>query len=265
MMVNEDLTRGRDLGDVFAHTGVATAYEHRPPYPVEVFDILERLIVDEPRVVLDIGAGEGAVARPLAARVDRLDAVDVSAAMIEVGRQRPGGRRPTLRWIESAVETAPLNGPYALITAGASLHWMRWRETMERLVPVMSANAQLAVIEHGPRALPWWDELLRVIKRHSRNPEYNPGFSVTEKLRREGLFEVAGSAQCGPVQFRQPIDDYVEQFHSTSSLAREHMTRREAQAFDDAIKDLVQPWASEGVLELPIHADLIWGRPQRQG
>ena len=51
---------------------MAGAYRHRPPYPAEVFDILERIITDRPRRVLDIGAGEGALARPLAERVDHV-------------------------------------------------------------------------------------------------------------------------------------------------------------------------------------------------
>ena len=69
--------------------------------------------------MLDIGAGEGALARPLADRVDHVDAVDISAAMVRAGRLRPGGTRPNLRWIVGAAGTAPLDGPYALVTAGA--------------------------------------------------------------------------------------------------------------------------------------------------
>ena len=80
-----------DLAATFQHEAVAEAYQHRPPYPEEVFDRLEALIADEPRRVLDIGAGEGAIARPLAPRVERVDAIDISQAMVDAGRQRPGG------------------------------------------------------------------------------------------------------------------------------------------------------------------------------
>ena len=65
--------------------------------------------------------------------VDHVDAVDVSAAMIDAGRDRPGGRQPNLRWIVGAAQDAPLGGPYALATAGASMHWMPWPETLTRL------------------------------------------------------------------------------------------------------------------------------------
>ena len=59
------------LAAAFTHLGVARAYRHRPPYPDEVFGILDGLISDRPRTVLDLGAGEGALARPLARRSAR--------------------------------------------------------------------------------------------------------------------------------------------------------------------------------------------------
>ncbi|MBV9278962.1 MAG: class I SAM-dependent methyltransferase, partial [Chloroflexi bacterium] len=53
----------------------------------------------DPRVVLDAGCGTGDVARPLAPLVDRVDAVDISAGMIERGRRLPGGENPAITWI----------------------------------------------------------------------------------------------------------------------------------------------------------------------
>ncbi len=251
-----------ELGGVFANPGVATAYEHRPPYPPETFDILEQLVIDEPRVALDIGAGDGAISRPLASRLDHVDAVDVSAAMIEAGRRRPGGEQPNLRWIVAPVETAQLDGPYALVTAGASLHWMKWEKTMDRLAKVMTTSAQLVIIDHGPRDVAWQDELITVIKRHSRNPDYDPHFSVVEALQARGLFQITGSTETSPTWFQQPVSAYVEQFHSTATLAREHMSEHEAKEFDLAVEQVVRPWAQGDTLELIIVAHLTWGRPQ---
>jgi SAM-dependent methyltransferase len=254
-----------ELGATFRHEGVAAAYRYRPPYPEDVFDRLEELIVDEPRVVLDIGAGEGAIARPLAARVERVDAVDISAAMVDAGRERPGGDQPNLHWYVDAVETAELQGPYALVTAGASLHWMRGEETIARLAEVMTPNAQLAVITHGPRDVPWREDLVTVLKRHSRSPGYDPSFRVVDSLRERGLLEVTGSATSTAVPFRQSVADYVEQFHSTAALAREHMSSKESAAFDAAIEEVVRPWASaDGTLALTIVADLTWARPSEK-
>lgn len=249
------------LASTFAHAGVAAAYRHRPPYPAEVFDVLESLVADRPRSVLDLGAGEGALARPLAARLDRVDAVDVSAAMVDAGRRRPGGDRANLHWIVGAVEECELSGPYALVTAGASLHWMRWRPTMTRLAAAMTDRAQLAIVEHELRGVPWRDGLLTVIRRHSRSRGYDPEFSLPDALAADGCFRPAGQAETEPVPFRQAVADYVEQFHSTSSLARELMPDDEAAAFDAAVTGLVAPWAVDGVLDLSVVATIVWGRP----
>jgi SAM-dependent methyltransferase len=249
------------LAAAFGHADVADAYQYRPPYPPEVFDILERLIVDRPRRVLDIGAGDGALARPLAARVDHVDALDISAAMVEAGRRRPGGRRWNLRWIVGAAESAELGGPYALVTAGASLHWMSWKPTLARLAQAMTGHALLAIVEHGPYDLPWRAELTEVIARHSRNPGFDPGFSLPDALSAEGLLEITGRATTAPVPFRQPLASFVEQFHSTASLAREWMSAAESAAFDQAVADVAARYAVGGLLDMAVVAHLAWGRP----
>jgi SAM-dependent methyltransferase len=210
--------------------------------------------------VLDIGAGEGALARPLARRADHVDALDISAAMVAEGRERPGGQAPNLRWIVGAAETAPLGGPYALVTAGASLHWMSWRPTLERLAGVLTGNAFLAIVDHGYHDPPWRDSLNAVIVRHSRSPTYDPTFYPAGKLSAAGLFEVAGRAETAPQPFRQRTEDYVEQFHSTSSLAREWMPPEEAAAFDREVSAVVAPFAADGELETRIVAQITWGR-----
>jgi SAM-dependent methyltransferase len=250
-----------ELAASFTDPAVADAYQYRPPYPPQVFDLLEQLISDRPRDVLDIGAGEGALARPLAARVDHVDALDISAAMLAAGARRPGGLRPNLRWIHVAAQTASLDTRYALVTAGASLHWMPWTATLQRLAQVMTGSAFLAIVDQGYRNLPWQDRLTELIARHSRSPDYDPSFRLPDELSALGLLQVAGHASCAPVLFRQPVAAYVEQFHSTSSLARRWMSAPESAAFDEAVRQVVAPHAVDGVLEMSVVAGLTWGRP----
>jgi hypothetical protein len=38
------------------------------------------------------------------------------------------------------------------------------------------------------------------------------------------------------------------------------MTAEEASAFDQAVTGLVRPYAADSVLDLPVTADLTWGR-----
>jgi SAM-dependent methyltransferase len=250
----------RELAAVFADADVADAYQHRPPYPAAVFEILTGLITDRPRHVLDAGAGEGGIARPLAPLVDRVDALDVSAAMLARGARRPGGRRPNLHWILGPAETAPLTGPYALVTAGASLHWMDWDVTLPRLHALMTSNALLAIIEHGYRSVPWQAGLRPIVARHSRSPDFDPDFSLPAALSERGLLQITGQAETAAVPFRQPVHCYIEQFHSTASLARKWIDSRETAEFDAAIATLVAPHAVDGMLETSVAASLTWGR-----
>jgi SAM-dependent methyltransferase len=259
-----DAGRPAGLAATFQHPGVAAAYRHRPPYPAEVFDVLTGLITGEPRWVLDLGAGEGALARPLAARagqVDRVDAVEISAAMIETGRRRPGGDSARLRWLAGAAETVPLPGRYALVTAGASLHWMDWAPVLRRAGRAMTPGAKLAVVELSYGRLPWHDELQKIIARHSRATGYDPDFSLPRELARRGLLRLDGQHRTAPVVFRQRPEDYLEQFHSTSSLARELMPPAEAARFGAAVLAAVRDHERDGLLDLPVTTDLTWGRP----
>jgi trans-aconitate methyltransferase len=253
-------TERNRLAAVFGHPGVAEAYQHRPPYPDEVFKILAGLITDEPRDVLDLGAGEGALARPLAALAGRVDAVDMSAAMIAAGRERPGGRQPGLRWITGVIPDAVPAGPYALVTAGASMHWMPWAQTLTRLAQVMTEHASLVIVGHEAVALPWDDGLTEIIVRHSRNSSYDPSFSQADALTATGQFEQTGQATTARVPFRQSVADYVEALRSTSSLAREGMPPDESAAFDAAVAGLVSPYAEDGMLTMDVEAWLNWGR-----
>lgn len=249
---------------MFAHSGVAEAYAHRPPYPDAVFDALASLLAGQPRVVLDLGAGEGALARPLAERVDALDAVEVSEAMITRGRGRPGGDRPNLAWLLGSAEEVDLGGPYGLAGAGASLHWMDLERVTRRLVEVLNDGAFLAIVEHGYVDLPWQARLQEVIVRHTRNLEFKADDSLIEALVRRELFERVGEHDTPTEIVRQPVAGYAEHFYSTASLAREHISEAEARAFTSSVHELVAPYSKDGLLELPVRAQISWGRPLRR-
>ncbi len=124
----------------------------------------------------------------------------------------------------------------------------------------MTPGAYLTVVEHGPRNEPWRPGLLEVIKRHSRHPAYAADFSLVDALAASGLWVEAGRVRTAAVPFRQRVSDYIEGFHSTSSLARELMPAGEASAFDPAVAGLVRPYASDRMLRLDVVADLAWGR-----
>jgi ubiquinone/menaquinone biosynthesis C-methylase UbiE len=245
----------------FKDQSVVDVYHHRPPYPGELFDILVGLITDEPRTVLDVGSGSGDIARRLIPLVERVDAVDFSQPMIEKGRLLPDGDSPRLHWIYGRAEDVPLYPPYALITAGQSLHWMEWDIVLPRFHQVLTANGYLAIVNSEVAPLPWVDDLGELIKRYSTNRDYQP-FDLLKELELRGLFQLQGEKQTTPVPFVQSLENYVESFHSMSSLSRAAMTADAVTDFDNELRSLVSRSSPKEEVELQIIGTVAWGRPQ---
>jgi SAM-dependent methyltransferase len=250
---------GAEHASSFGHESVVRAYQYRPSYPPEVFDLLDRLLAGEPRTVLDAGCGTGAVARRLVERVDRIDAVDISAPMIAAGRLLPGGDDPRITWITAPIETAPLRPPYGIVTCGESIHWMDWDVILPRFHDALTPTGRLVILDIGREPAPWDAELLAIIERYSTNRAFQR-MDVPLTLQERGLFRIEGRHRTAPVSFIQPVVEFVESFHGRASFSRERMTAEAAAAFDAAVRDLISRHCGASV-ELPIVATLTWGRP----
>ncbi|MEX2047466.1 MAG: methyltransferase domain-containing protein [Chloroflexota bacterium] len=251
--------KGTELGGVFADVEVASLYRYRAPYPRQVFAMLERLVV-EPRVVLDVGTGTGALARNFPRSIARIDAVDPSAAMIADGRALPGGDDPRIRWILGSGEDAPLSSPYGLITCGASLHWMRPEIVLPRFRNALAAGARLAVLDtETTHAGVWRPDMLAVIRRYSPIEHHLETHEIVSELVQRGLFALEGEQRTPPEPFDQSLDDYLRLLGSTSTLSRSTLGPR-AGAFEWECRDV---YARHGMER--IRSDVVgyvaWGRP----
>lgn len=252
----------QENGAAFQDTSVVSAYEARPPYPGAVFDILASLLVDEPNTLLDIGCGTGFVARSMVGRVARVDAVDISRKMIDQGRQLPNGDATSLRWIVGAAESVPLDPPYALITAGDSLHWMEWAVALPRFATLLTPNGYLAILGLGQLPTSWDDELLPIIRQFSTIRDYQAADLVTE-LESRGLFQVSGRQMTAPVPFTQSLSVYIESFHGRASFSRERMNPHDSEAFDNTLRALVSGYTPRDVT-LQVVTEIVWGKPLAQ-
>lgn len=250
------------LGATFQHAGVAAAYAARPPYPEEIFDLLLDLLDAASPRILDLGAGDGALARPLAGRVAHVDAVEPSAAMIRAGRLRPGGDRKTLEWHLESAESTQVSGPYGLITAGASLHWMDGPAVLTTIAELLSPAGVFAAVDQTYTSLPWAERLRPVIVEHSRSPRYRADDIAVERLAAQGDLQIKGRHHTGPISVPQTVTDYVEQFFSTASLARELMAPHEARRFAEQVTTIVAPYAdADGMLPTRTICSVVWGHP----
>ncbi|GAA4620262.1 methyltransferase domain-containing protein [Saccharopolyspora hordei] len=98
---------------------------------------------------LDVGCGTGAFARQLAERVDHVDAVDLSAEMVE--RARSASEADGVRWLcgdvlDPELPLAPEG--YDVVTAVSSLHHMPLRPALCRLAELVRPGGTLAVVGH---------------------------------------------------------------------------------------------------------------------
>lgn len=251
---------GPQFASAFQDPSVAEAYQYRPTYPAEVFDILASLIVDSPRHVLDAGCGTGALARYLVERVDRVDAVDVSREMIERGKRLPHGDHPHLNWIVGQIEDVPLHPPYALITTGDSLHWMDWYVVMPRFTHMLTPHGYLAILGVDRLPIPWEADLWSIIRRYSTVPN-GQYYDYIKGVEERGLFQRVGMQRTKPVPFTQSLEDYIESFHGRASLSRERMAPTDVAAFDAEVGALVSSFCQDNTVELQLVSEVVWGKP----
>jgi SAM-dependent methyltransferase len=249
-----------EFGAQFADPSVVSSYHLRPPYPPEVIDILVGLAVDEPRAVLEAGCGRGEMARALAPRVARVDAVDPSPGMLAKGRAMPGGDAPNLTWIQGFAEDAPLRPPYALIVAAASLHWMDWAVVLPRFRDALTRSGVLALVHVREGPLPWNDTIGEVITRHSTNRTFRP-YDLVGELEQRDLFHPTGRQETVAIPFAQPVAAYVESFHARNGLSRDRLSPEAASAFDREMTALIAPHAPDGLAHLEVTGVVTWGRP----
>lgn len=250
----------RELGRAFEDADVARSYRYRQPYPRETFAILEALLV-EPRDVLDAGCGTGALTIGLARFATRVDAVDPSAAMLRQARRSPGGDSGRIRWILGTAETAPLDPPYGLVTAGASIHWMDPDVVMPRFRDVLAAGGPLAIVnsESIYAKQEWRDELIGLIQAFSPIAHHLEFVDLVRSLEASGRFARDGQRTAAPVAYEQSVEDYLAMLASTSSLSRTTLGKR-ADDFEREARAIFARHALTRV-RAQLVAEVVWGRP----
>jgi SAM-dependent methyltransferase len=241
----------------FQDPAVVRAYHHRVPYAPEIFERLRELAGVESPVVLDLGCGTGDISIGLATFAGRVDAVDVSAAMLEVARGRDVPRA-NVRWIQAPAESMPVSGPYDLVTAGQSLPWMDWPVVFAKLKSVLKKDCFLAIVGRDYQESAWWNKAFQaLITRYSTNREYERYDLVTE-LEHRGLFAPRGRHKSAPISFSQSVDDLIEAFHSRNGFSRDRMGDSAA-LFDEAAASHLSQFADGKILDLGAVAHVTWG------
>ena len=253
-----------EYAEAFLGEELARAYHHRPPYPAGVVDALLSLLGPAGGAILDVGCGTGELGRALVDEAERVDALDVSRAMIEEGRRLQRGDHPRLRWICVRAEDATLDPPYALVVAGDSLNWMDWPVVLPRLHEALRPEGWLAIVHRS-----WGTgtvEEMEVIRRYSVVQDYQP-YDLVPELESRGLFSGQDRVRFTGA-WRPTVEEFVESRHTQSSFPRAVMGADGAAEFDRELTELLQRLVAEGqvrtrgaLLDLQVLVDVGWGRP----
>lgn len=84
----------------------------------------------------------------------------------------------------------------------------------------LAPTCHLILVERSlAEPLPWESELQVLVREYSTNREYARYDTVSE-LEARGLLAVGGRAQTRATPYQQPVDGYVESFHSRTGFSR---------------------------------------------
>lgn len=108
--------------------------------------------------VLDVGCGEGMLARQLAHLVPHVVGLDRDAASLDLARrQDPSGKIGLIRGDFRAHPFAPAT--FSMITSVAALHHMDARAALDRMSQLLAPGGRLAIVglarSRLPADLPW--------------------------------------------------------------------------------------------------------------
>ena len=155
-----------------AFAGTAEAYlRYRPPYPAALLaNLVAQAQLPASAVLLDLACGPGRVTLDLAGGFEHVNAIDLEAEMIEVGRReaaRRGVRNVDWR-VGRAEEALVAAESVDLITIGEAFHRLEQATIIEKALDWLKpggciANLGTYGILAGGEA---WKEIVRAVARH---------------------------------------------------------------------------------------------------
>jgi SAM-dependent methyltransferase len=226
--------RARSFGQV------AEAYERsRPGYPE---DAVRWLVGEEPRDIVDLGAGTGKLTRSLVALGHRVIAVEPLPEMIAHLRVAVPGATA----VEGGAEAIPLAGASTdVVTAAQAFHWFDHGLALREIARVLRPGGFIALVWNTrDDREPWVAQLSEAAIGRETVEERDAAAPVEES----GLFEAVERASFPYVQ-RLDRERLVDLVLSRSYCAV--LTPEERAPVLDRVERIFDEHAVEGVLELP--------------
>jgi len=173
-------------GPYSAFAEVADAYERgRPEYPLEA---VRWLTGDEPRDIVDLGAGTGKLTRALVALGHRVTAIEPLPEMLELLPARAPGAYAIL----GTAEVIPLPDAHAdVVTCAQSFHWFDHAVALPEIARVLRAGGRLGLVWNTRDEREPWVARLSTLIGNETVGENDAAAPIAES----GLFEPVETAE----------------------------------------------------------------------
>jgi SAM-dependent methyltransferase len=235
VIVNRD---PKARGPFTAFAEVAGAYERgRPTYSEAA---VRWLVGEEPRDVVDLGAGTGKLTRVLAALGHRVTAVEPLDAM----RGQLEAAVPGVTAVSGNAETIPLEDASVDVVACAqAFHWFDHAVALPEIARVLRPGGRLALVWNTRDDRETWVSQLSEIIGNESVAETD----VTAPIRASGLFEPVETAE---FRFEQALDreTLLDLVVSRSYCAK--LTEADREPILAAVAKLYDETAGEGGVRL---------------
>jgi ubiquinone/menaquinone biosynthesis C-methylase UbiE len=238
-------------------SGAAQYYaRYRPAYPAELYAfLLERVAVAAPWRLLDLGCGTGELTIPLSRQMAEVDAVDVSAEMIELARAKAArAGAGSIRWIVGRAEdfTAP-PAQFDIVTSGAAFHWMDRRTLAARIMTWLRPGGVFGVVGVNStwNGTEEWQLLaIQVLRKWLGERRRAGGGVFTEPQQKDAdLLRSAGFRAVSetefPVRHAWDLDSFLGYLYSTSFASLDVLGDR-AEGFEKELRAVLLDFEPSG-------------------
>jgi ubiquinone/menaquinone biosynthesis C-methylase UbiE len=173
-------------------TNYAATYEYRPDYAPQVFDAVMRVVEAQPGDrACDIGAGSGHLTIPLLEFGLKVDAVEPTSAMREIGERRTA-QSAGVSWFDGQGENSGREpGSYSVVTFGSSFDRTDQPAALRETARILAPRGHFVCCwNHRVLTDPLQQEIEELIQ--DRIPGYQYGLrrtDPTDVINASGLFE----------------------------------------------------------------------------